>query len=148
MVDHRAKWRHAQSRAASPFAHGQLVAEVAQPGCSHVWNAHVLAEFGGCFHVIFVESDNAVETRLVGKIGDRVDHLLTGQILRHVADVIQAFARPVGATALLQREQHHAAAQALAFAHELLTFFVRRDAENSEWARHRGSQAWVYKTGV
>ena len=63
------------------------------------------------------------------KVRDRLHNIGEGNFGGKIECFVQAFARPVGVAQLLRRKQEHAAALALALAHELLSFFVGRNAQ-------------------
>jgi hypothetical protein len=112
--------------------HGQLVAEMAHGGQAHAGDAHVLAQGSGGFHVELVEGYDAVNLPLPREITYRLYDFWQGEVSGHIEDVVQALTGPVGIAQGLYREQEYAAALALAFEHEFLSFFVGGDAEKGE----------------
>ncbi len=139
VIQHRNEIRHANSVFERLHAHGELVAEIAHGGQPHAGDAHVLAQGGGSFHVELVERDDAVNLLVARQISYRLYDFRHGQIRGHIEDIVQAFARPIGIAEFLGRKQEHAAALALAFAHEFLSLFVGGDAEKGERRCHESS---------
>jgi len=90
----------------------------------------VLPERGGDLEVELVERDHPLDVLRPGQIADCVDHVLAPLEIRHVEDLVDAVARPVCIPQLLACEEKDAAAEALAFADELLPLEVAGEAEN------------------
>ena len=137
MIHDRHEIRHAHVAIERAHAHGQLVAEIAHGGQAHAGDAQMLAQRGGGLHVVFVERDDAVELVRARQMGDRLHDVGEGNFCGKVEGIVEAFARPVGVAQFFRGQQNHAAALALALAHELLPLFVGRDAEKSQRARLR-----------
>ncbi len=129
VIKHGNEIRHAHAAIERLHAHGQLVAEIAHGRQAHAGHAQVLAESCGGFHVVFVERDDAVDLLRAREVRHSPHNVGERNFGGEIERVVEAFARPVGIAQLLRRKQEHAAALALALAHELLSFFVGGDAE-------------------
>jgi hypothetical protein len=70
-------------------------------------------------------------------VRDRLNDIRERKLSGKVECVIQAFARPVGIAQLFSRQQKYMATLALTLAHKVLSLFVRRNAEQGQWARFR-----------
>ena len=135
--------RHADIAIERSHAHGQFVAEIAHGREAHARNAQMFAQRGSSLHVVFVERNDAVEFVCARQMGDGLHDIGEGNFSRKVEGVVETLARPVGIAQFLRRQQNHAAALALALAHELLALFVGGNAEESERARVRhGVHSW------
>ena len=133
VIQHRNEIGHADPVFERLHPHGQLVAEIAGRGQAHAGDAHVLAQGGGGFHVELVKRNDAVNLLVPRQIGYGFYDFGDRQFGGNIEDVVQAFARPIGIAEFLGRKQKHAAALALALAHEFLPLFVGGDAKKGEW---------------
>ena len=137
MIHDRHKIRHAHIAIERSHAHGQFVAEIAQGRQPHPRNAQMLAQSGGRFHVVFVEGNNAIQFMRAGQMGHCLHDVGQCNIFRKVEGLVETFARPVGIAQFFGGQQNHAAALALALAHEFLSLFVGSDAKDCQQARVR-----------
>ena len=131
VIEHGNKIRHAHVTIQRLHAHGQLVAEIAHGGQPHPWYAQVLANSGGGLHVVLVERNNAVDLLRAREVRHGLHDVADGNLSRKKKRVVQALPRPIGIAQFLRRQQDHAAALALALAHELLSLLIGRDAKKS-----------------
>src|SRR5712691_714280 len=97
----------------------------------------MLAKSRGCFHVIFVERDDAVDLPRAREMRHGRHNVSERNLCRQVEGVIQAFPRPIRIAQLLRGEQKYTAALTLALAHELLSLLVGRNAQEGQRARFR-----------
>src|SRR5205814_5925910 len=98
MIENRNEVRYTNSAFERLHSHGQLVAEIPHGSEAHTGYTHVLAQGSCCFHVVFVERDNAVDLLFSRNIADRVYDLRQRKVRRNVEDIVQTLARPSGFT--------------------------------------------------
>ena len=134
MIHDRDKIGHAHVAIERPHAHRQLVAEVAHGREAHPRNAQMFAQSGGRFHVVFVERDDAIQFVRARQMRHRLHDVSEGNLRGKVKSIVETFARPIGIAQFFRRQQDHAAALALALAHEFLPLLVSRDAQESQRA--------------
>ena len=79
----RGELRNCYTGVAGTDTHGEFVAEEASGGFAHAWETHVFAEECGDFQVELVQSDDAFDLLLAGKVADGVEDLLRGKALGH-----------------------------------------------------------------
>ncbi len=137
VIDDGNEIRNADVAVKSSHAHRQLVAKIAHGGQPHAGNPQMFAQRRGGLHVVFVEGDDAIQFLIAREMGHRSDDIGQSNFLGKVKRIVEALARPVGIAQFLGGQQEHAPALALALAHELLAFFVGRDAEDGQRTRVR-----------
>ncbi len=145
MIQDRDEIGYANSALHRLHSHRQLVAEVTHGGEAHAGYAHVLAQSSRSFHVKLIQGDDAVDLFLSREVGHRLDDLDHGEVCGDIENVVETLARPVGIAESLRREQEHAAALALAFAHQFLAFFVGSDAQKGKRSRFRHGPSQIGK---
>ena len=93
----------------------------------------MLAQGGGHFQIEIVERHYAVDSLGAGQVADGQQRIVAvpGFVLvRHVKDIVDAFARPLGFVAQAERgDEEDARPLPLGFAHEVVALFVAGQTE-------------------